>query len=74
MSFEEYTTLLDAQGGVCAICKESCKTGFALAVDHNHSTKKNRGLLCGNCNRGIGCLRESPAILYRAIEYLNQHC
>jgi hypothetical protein len=61
-----------AQGGVCAICYEPCNSGYDLAQDHNHTTQKNRGLLCGNCNRGIGNLRESPAILHRAIEYLNQ--
>lgn len=30
------------------------------------------GLLCENCNKGIGCLQESLEILTNAIEYLTQ--
>lgn len=70
MSAEEYNTRLQAQGGVCAICKEKCVHGRLLAVDHDHKTAHNRGLLCFNCNTGLGKFRDSPAILQRAMEYL----
>lgn len=59
------------QGGVCAICKEPCQTGRDLSVDHHHGNEKNRGLLCHNCNVGIGLLKESPAIISNAIAYIN---
>lgn len=70
MAREKYDTLLVAQGGVCAICKDPCALGRELAVDHNHKTKENRGLLCFNCNTGLGKFLDCPTILQRAMEYL----
>ena len=49
-----YERLLKRQDGVCRICKEVCKTGLRLAVDHSHKEKKVRGLLCYNCNTKLG--------------------
>lgn len=67
-----YDKILKAQGDVCAICREKCKTGQRLGVDHNHKTGGIRGLLCSTCNRGIGYLQESPDILLAAVEYLKR--
>ena len=70
-----YNIILEAQNGVCAICKNPetliikgalCK----LAVDHCHDTSKVRGLLCSKCNRGIGLLAHSVNNLASAIHYL----
>jgi len=44
-----------------------------LVVDHCHSTGKVRGLLCSNCNRGIGMLQERVDILQNAIDYLKEN-
>lgn len=44
-----------------------------LAVDHNHTTGKIRGLLCQNCNRGIGLLCENVIYLENAIRYLKDN-
>ena len=67
------------QNGICAICGKPetavhGKTGkvFQLAVDHCHDTKEVRGLLCHQCNRGIGQLRHDIPTLQAAIEYLKQ--
>jgi hypothetical protein len=43
-----------------------------LAVDHNHTTGKIRGLLCPKCNQGIGLLMDNPLFLIRAAEYLRR--
>ncbi len=59
--------LLAQQDNRCAICK---KSGLKLHVDHNHRTNKVRGLLCGNCNRGLGVFYDSPESLQEAIQYL----
>lgn len=67
LSKEEYDALLKKQNNVCAICALSCTK--SLAVDHCHTTGKVRGLLCNNCNRGIGHLKELTN-LRKAIEYL----
>lgn len=72
ISIETYETMLVAQGGVCAICKKACATGRALAVDHDHVTKEVRGLLCANCNNGLGRFNDSPALLREAANYIPQ--
>ena len=71
ISYQEYLTMLEAQGGCCAICGTN-DTGKrkAFAVDHNHDTGRIRGLLCSNCNTGIGNLRDNVELLERAIDYL----
>ena len=73
----EYNRILRTQGGVCAICSTPPrgldKRGNrerALAVDHDHLTKKIRGLLCVLCNSGLGRFGDNPLLLRRALEYL----
>lgn len=67
----EYGHMLTLQGGVCAICGETCVSGNALAVDHDHKTGEVRGLLCANCNRGLGLFKDDPERIRKAIEYLS---
>src|SRR5258706_15403002 len=38
-------------------------------IDHCHDSKVVRGILCSHCNLGIGHLKESRAIMERAIAY-----
>ena len=75
LTLAQYNQMLVAQNGVCAICKKpetAIRDGelLALAVDHNHKTNQIRALLCGNCNKGIGNLQESPELLITAAQYL----
>lgn len=72
MTLEEYEALLRAQEGKCAICGETCGTGQHLSVDHCHDTNAVRGLLCRNCNRGLGLFQDRPDLLGRAHEYLKK--
>lgn len=65
---EQYYELLTKQFGKCAICSKIPKT--KMHVDHNHETGKTRGILCGNCNRGLGIFKEDRHRLIKAIEYL----
>lgn len=69
LSVEAYDALVTAQEGRCAICRDEVK----LCVDHNHTTKKTRQLLCARCNHGIGHFRESIERLQAAIDYLKRH-
>lgn len=41
-----------------------------LVVDHCHATGHVRGLLCHNCNRALGLLKDSEQALQRALKYL----
>lgn len=61
MTIATYDALLAGQNGVCAICKETCSTGNRLAVDHDHSTGRIRGLLCRRCNLFLGVLEDVDA-------------
>lgn len=65
---EEYQRLVDSQGGVCAICLGSLEPQGC--VDHDHATGRVRGVLCRECNFGLGHARDSIEILDKAITYL----
>jgi len=73
ISLVEYDKMLRAQTNRCAICgKTPAEEGRRLAVDHDHETDKLRGVLCGNCNRGLGLFMHDPELLQRAIAYLEK--
>ena len=69
LSESEYLSMIERQGGACAICK---RADVDLHIDHNHKTSAVRGLLCPPCNWGIGHLQDNIDILRSAIEYLSQ--
>lgn len=76
---EEYYKMFDDQKSLCAICNQPetriGRTGqvSTLCVDHCHRTLKIRGLLCHDCNTGIGKFQDNIQLLERAIEYLKKH-
>ena len=76
ITVDEYNELLASQGNVCAIC-ETTEPGNSngvhtkFSVDHDHTTGEVRGLLCNNCNRGIGLLQDSASLLLQAHLYLS---
>jgi hypothetical protein len=70
ITLKDYEDMLFKQNGVCAICLKECKTGQRLAVDHCHTTGKVRGLLCMECNRGLGAFKDNVVVLTTAIKYL----
>lgn len=67
ISVEEYNEYMtDAE---CSICESKER----LVLDHCHNSGKIRGVLCHNCNVGIGNLRDSPQIVARALYYLQEN-
>lgn len=80
LSAVEYAAMVDAQGGLCAVCSQpetarqrKSSDTRALAVDHCHTSGKVRALLCTACNTGLGSFNDDPARLTAAIAYLRQH-
>lgn len=70
----DYQKIGESQNWKCAICFiHVSKLKVNLATDHNHLTKKVRGLLCRPCNIMLGMAREKPEILSNAIEYLKTY-
>jgi hypothetical protein len=73
---EDYSILLESQGRKCAICGSTDPKGRKAVqnffVDHCHETGKVRGLLCNDCNRGLGLLGDNIANIERAILYLSK--
>lgn len=77
LTIEQYDQMKEEQGGVCAICFQPQTRGnqhgpYGLAVDHDHTTKQVRGLLCNNCNNGLGRFKDNPYLLEQAAKYLRQ--
>jgi hypothetical protein len=75
ISMTRYNALLAEQRGVCAICEKAEVTKrkgtlMRLAVDHDHVTNGIRGLLCNNCNRAVGLMRDDLTIAERIVAYL----
>lgn len=73
ITLDEYNSLLEKQGGKCAICgitREECNDKRALPVDHDHETGHVRGILCHSCNRALGLFKDSPDVTAKATEYL----
>jgi hypothetical protein len=69
ISLEEVNRLMEKQGKSCAICKLPFNGGTGH-VDHCHTTDRVRGLLCNNCNNGLGRFMDNPEYLKNAITYL----
>lgn len=80
INLNQFNKMIIKQNNVCAICNmpetsKEKRTGKikTLVVDHCHTTKKIRGLLCSNCNKGIGLLKDNKTILINAINYLGKN-
>jgi hypothetical protein len=71
---ELFKEMLDKQNNSCAICRlafEKTNRVNTPHVDHAHDgTKQIRGLLCGNCNSGIGKLGDDFSTVIKAASYL----
>jgi hypothetical protein len=74
-SIENYKEMEVAQKGRCAICGDPPTKKFKFSrfdLDHDHITKKVRGLLCNPCNMGLGNFKDSAERLEKAVIYLKK--
>lgn len=69
---EQYLEMHRKQQGRCGICLKRLRSRHykAFAVDHCHTTGAVRGLLCSNCNTGLGLFKDDIQSLLRAIEWV----
>ncbi len=73
LTAETYDACLKTQRGVCAGCLKTCTRNKNLAVDHDHTTGKFRGLLCSRCNSILGYASDDAETLQRLSTYLIRH-
>lgn len=77
---ERFEELFEAQGRACAICRTDEPNGQGWHVDHDHTCcpaghrrrcgKCFRGILCHNCNVGLGHFGDDAERLLTAVRYL----
>jgi hypothetical protein len=85
ISPEDLDAQADRQGSRCAICGlrperldyDDCteeSSDDVLCVDHEDRADGpyTRGLLCKNCNLGLGHFQDSEVLLDQAIKYLDR--
>jgi hypothetical protein len=75
IGLQKYQQLFAAQSGRCAICgttKAAGRWNTLLHVDHDHQSGKVRGLLCGHCNLALGNMKDDPARLRAAADYIER--
>lgn len=78
IDLETWELILFKQNNLCKICGLNSKR---FVVDHDHSCcnkektcgKCIRGIICENCNRAIGLVKESSQTLINMINYLQEY-
>lgn len=75
LTLDEYTEMLEAQDGKCAICGSNDPlTKYGVwSVDHNHFTGKVCGLLCARCNSCLPAVEDNPDWGVLAKRYLEKY-
>ncbi len=77
LTLKDFAIMLESQDNVCKICKceaHSARNAFRehLVVDHCHDTGEVRGLLCSQCNIGLGSFKDNLKLVAEAAEYLKE--
>lgn len=70
LSLDQYNELVVKQNNLCLICNNPETHKPRLSIDHHHETGRVRGLLCHNCNAGLGHFKDSIEVLQSAINYI----
>lgn len=80
ISSDELLAMYESQNYRCAICNDPVKFTSNRAdrnaigcVDHCHDTGKVRGILCNDCNRGMGFFKDNSKLLEKASRYILKH-
>ena len=62
----------------CEICERTeeelvGRYNVTFVYDHDHTTEKLRGIICNDCNIGLGKFKDNPVLLAKATEYLEKN-
>lgn len=71
ISSDEFDALFKRQGSKCGICQRTDAKQYVC--DHDHTTGAVRGILCRNCNSGIGKIGDTLERARQAVRYLEDH-
>lgn len=69
---EQYELMYNSRKGCCDICGKHVDYK-KLCIDHNHTSNALRGLLCKDCNLGLGLFKDSIVYLQNAVKYLERY-
>jgi hypothetical protein len=75
LSIEQYEAMLLSNEGRCEICRvpfDAARASTKCCVDHCHSSGRVRGLICSDCNVGLGFFKDDPQRLIDAVTYLQR--
>lgn len=80
LSYKDFTDMLELQEYRCRVCSRTLEVSIearqlkasSAVVDHDHITGKVRGILCNECNRGLGYFHDNKESLMNAIKYLTE--
>lgn len=72
LSYREIEEMFEAQHKKCSTCKDEA-TLSSLVVDHCHSSKSVRGLICNSCNKALGFVKDNTETLKQMIKYLEKN-
>lgn len=74
LTLDVYNQMLKKQNHRCGICeRHESEFERSLAVHENPKTGEIRGLLCLNCNIGLGNFKHNPLLLIKATKYLQKY-
>lgn len=71
ITYDEKIELMEQQGFECAICYADLSNVSEAFVDHDHTSGKVRGILCSNCNSGLGFFKDQVELMINAGVYLD---
>ena len=69
----KYSLTVEAAERIYARGCEACGSTDDLCIDHDHTSGKVRGCLCGKCNKALGLLRDDLTVILGLADYLKNY-
>jgi hypothetical protein len=74
ITLKEYRIMFFKQNKRCGVCGRKQRPKERMFdIDHDHKTRKVRGIICNCCNFLLGYAKDNTDILHKAIRYLEKH-